>query len=75
MIDLPGAAADFLNTGCKLHHTTRTLRHGGLSGYRVLVPGKDGNATRKNLVDKFLSPERRKAFPNISLYEYFQLFS
>ena len=36
MVDVSGAAADFINTGGRLHHCTRNFRMVGLSGMRML---------------------------------------
>ena len=47
IVDISGAAADYMNVSGKLHHSTRRIRKIGISGYRLIAPGNDGNATRE----------------------------
>ena len=70
MVDISGAAADYMNVGGKLHHSTRRIRKIGISGYRLIAPGNDGNATRETPLDKFLSNERRSQDQNISFWDW-----
>lgn len=70
-VDVPEAAADFLNTGGKLVRCTRNFNYVGLSGYRqVDTSGSTSNFTRPNVLDKFLSEERRASYPDITLYDW-----
>ena len=74
MIDVPAAAADFLNSGGHLYHCTRRFRRIGLSGFRPLsTDGKDGLATKKTAIDQFLNEERRVENLNIALYDWAQI--
>ena len=71
MVDVPGAAADYINCGGKLLHCTRTFQNVGISGYRQLNLGaKDGALTKDTPLDKFLSEKRRQDNPNISLWDW-----
>ena len=36
IVDVPAAAADFINTGGQLYHSTHDMRRVGLSGFRPL---------------------------------------
>ena len=71
-VDIPEAAADFLNTGSKLVRCTRNFNYVGLSGYRQVdtSSGSTSNFTRPNVLDKFLSEERRASYPDITLYDW-----
>ena len=71
MVDVPGAAADFINTGGRLHRCTRNFNPIGISGMRTLnVTGEDGTATRQSRLDKFLSEKRREEQPDITLWDW-----
>ena len=71
MVDVPGAAADYINCGGKLLHCTTTFQNVGISGYRQLNLGaKDCALTRDTPLDKFLSEKRRQDNPNISLWDW-----
>ena len=70
-IDTPAAAADFINVGGKLYHSTRHFQSVGLSGYRPISKKIDGdNLTQSIPLDRFLSKERRDKNPTISLYDW-----
>ena len=70
-VDVPEAAADFINTGGKLVRCTRKFNSVGLSGYRLVDTSRSSNnLTRPNVLDKFLSEERRKSYPDITLYDW-----
>ena len=70
-IDLPEAAADFINTEGRLVRCTRNFRKVGLSGYRVIdTSTSGGNLTRNSVLDKFLSDGRRLSNPDITLYDW-----
>ena len=70
MIDIPASAADYLNTGGQLYHSTRIVRKIGLSGYRLLnMKGNDDKLTKQTSLDQFLSKKRRAVDPNISLWD------
>ena len=72
IVDTPSSAADFINTNGKLVQCSRRFRRIGLSGYRSFDPKGDseGNVTRKTPLDQYLSDERRKINPDISLYDW-----
>ena len=73
-VDVPDAAADFINTGGKLVRCTRNFNYVGLSGYRqVDTSGMSENLTRSNVLDKFLSDDRRASYPDITLYDWAKL--
>ena len=71
-VDTPASAADYINTKGKLYHCSRRFRKIGLSGFRVFNSKgtKDGNVTNKSALDGFLSDDRRKKYPNITLYDW-----
>ena len=71
-VDTPASAADFINIKGKLYHCSRKFRKIGLSGFRVFNSkgDKEGNVTNKSAIDGFLALERRKKFPDITLYEW-----
>ena len=59
-VDVPEAAADFINSGGKLVQCTRNFNYVGLSGYRQVDTSRSSdNLTRPSVLDKFLSEERR----------------
>ena len=71
IVDTPSTAADFINTGNKLYKCSRRFRRIGLSGYRSF--NKDhanGTATKKNVLDDFLSDKRRSRNPTITLSDW-----
>ena len=72
IVDTPGAAADFLNTGNILYRCSRRFRRIGISGYRVLdvQADKDGKVSKKSALDDFLKVERRNENPTITLYDW-----
>ena len=65
-------AADFINTGRQLYHSTHDMRRVGLSGFRPLEDkiDEDGNITNRTTLNKFLSQEKRQSEPNIILYDW-----
>ena len=72
IVDVPAAAADFINTGGQLYHSSHSMHRVGLSGYRPLKNTIDDNEniTNRTQLDKFLSVERRNIDPEISLYDW-----
>ena len=73
LIDVSGACVDFINTGGKLYHNSRTMFKVGLSGCRRLndrAADEEGNVTRDSLLDQFLSDERRKENPEQTLWDW-----
>ena len=71
IVDTPSTAADFINTGNKLYKCSRRFRRIGLSGYRSF--NKDhahGTATKKDVLDDFLSDKRRSRNPTITPYDW-----
>ena len=74
MIDMPTASVDFMNCGGHLFHCTRQFRRIGLSGCRAINTNtSDGVATKTTPLERFLCPERRKQYPNITLYKWAQM--
>ena len=69
-IDVPAAAADFINTGGRLVRCTRKFNYVGLSGYRQVDTSNTNNVTKDNVLDKFLSEARQVAQPDITLYDW-----
>ena len=68
---MPEAAVEFLNTGGKLVHCTRKFNHVGLSGYRRIdTSRRTDRATYDNVLDKYLSDNRRNDEPEITLYDW-----
>ena len=72
IVDLPGPAADFINTGNRLYRSSRKFNRIGLSGNRFLnkEPDKKGKVTKSNALDKFLGKERKSSSPDISLWDW-----
>ena len=71
IVDTPGPAADFLNTGNILYRCSRRFRRIGLSGYRVLdTRATRGIVSKKSPLDDFLSEKRRIEMPDITLYDW-----
>ena len=72
IVDTPSSAADFINTNGNLVQCSRRFRRIGLSGFRLFDPKGDseGNVTKKTPLDQYLSEERRKKNPDISLYDW-----
>ena len=69
IIDVPEAAADFINTGGRLVRCTKNFRKVGLSGYReVDTSTSGGNLTRNSVLGKCLSDDRRLSNPDIGSY-------
>ena len=71
-VDVPEAAADFINTRGKLVRCNRTFRYVGLSGYRCIdtspaTTNADTKVTRDSVLEQFLSAERRAEYPDITL--------
>ena len=77
-VDVSEAAADFINTKGRLVRCTRNFSFVGLSGYRAVnvaaVEGSTGdnntNFTKDNVVDRFLSVNRREEYPDITLCDW-----
>ena len=71
IVDVHAAAADFINTGGQLYHSTHDMRRVGLSDFRPLKDkiDEDGNITNRTTLENFLSQERRQSKPNITLYD------
>eukprot|EP00111_Clytia_hemisphaerica_P011688 TCONS_00034333-protein len=73
VVDVPAAAADFINTGGHLYHSTNLTQRVGLSGYRQLNSKKSNGseyATVETPLDKFLRQERREEDPEMTLYDW-----
>ncbi|XP_057310732.1 uncharacterized protein LOC130648690 [Hydractinia symbiolongicarpus] len=71
LVDVPGAAADFINSGGRLTRCTRNFRYIGISGFRALdTSGEDGTVTKNSTLDKYLSDKRRETEPEISLWNW-----
>ena len=71
IVDTTSTAADFINTGNKLHKCFRRFRRIGLSGYRTFnTEHANGTATKKNVLDDFLSDKGRSRIPKITLYDW-----
>ncbi|XP_057290792.1 uncharacterized protein LOC130613469 [Hydractinia symbiolongicarpus] len=70
LVDVPGAAADFINSGGRLTRSTRNFRYIGISGFRALdTSGEDGTVTKSSTLAKYLSDKRRETEPEISLWK------
>ena len=71
MVDVPGAAADFINSGGRLHRCTRNFNRVGISGMRTLdVSADDGTVTKQSVLDKYLSEKRRQQYPDMALWDW-----
>eukprot|EP00111_Clytia_hemisphaerica_P019677 TCONS_00058076-protein len=70
-VDTPSSAANFINVKGKLYNCSRRFKRIGLSGFRLFDPkAKNGEVTKQNTLDKFLSDTRREQNPNISLFDW-----
>eukprot|EP00111_Clytia_hemisphaerica_P009342 TCONS_00027422-protein len=72
IVDVPSAAADFINAGGQLYHSTNKIQRVGLSGYRQLNskgPKNDENTTNETPLDQFLGESRRQEDPDRTLYD------
>ena len=68
---VPGAAADFINSGGWLHRCTRNFNRVGISGMRTLdVSADDGTVTKQSVLDKYLSEKRRQQYLDMALWDW-----